>query len=370
MTQNANGSAELVRVPQAGEVAQQGFSSGQLEVRGETATSTLAAQARAAVEARFVMALRRPRDIDQVRVKLLAACSRRGFAEAAWYSKPVGKQYNEETGKWEDKYAEGLSIRFAEEAARVMGNLMPETYAIYDDPRKRIVRIATTDLESNLIYVKDITVEKSVERRSLRKGQQALGERYNSYGEKVYIVVASDDDMNKKESAIISKVMRDQINRMVPSDIKEECQRKIFETMENAASQDPAAEKKKVMDAFAAVGIEPKHLKEYLGHDLDTLSPPEIVKLRGIYSAIKEGETTWSSIMEQKNEGDGGGKPVDGDKPKEPPKAEEKPAEPQAKSKTSLADAAAKSKAKREGAQQQPELPTPGDKGGEPGGDG
>jgi len=42
----------------------------------ETASTAVAVQARAAVEARYKMALMRPRSWDDVRVRLLAACHR------------------------------------------------------------------------------------------------------------------------------------------------------------------------------------------------------------------------------------------------------------------------------------------------------
>ena len=70
----------------------------------ETTAGALAAQAKAAVEARYIMAMQRPRDWDQVRLSLLKECDRTNFAEVAIYRKPVGQGI------------EGPSIRFAEAA--------------------------------------------------------------------------------------------------------------------------------------------------------------------------------------------------------------------------------------------------------------
>ena len=123
----------------------------------ETASTAVAVQARAAVEARYKMALMRPRSWDEVRVRLLAACKRPGFAETARYAKPVG-----------GKSIEGPSIRFAEEALRAMGNAYVETMVVFDDDERRIVRVTVTDLEANLSYPHDITLRKTVERRRLK----------------------------------------------------------------------------------------------------------------------------------------------------------------------------------------------------------
>src|SRR4051812_13196904 len=75
---------------------------------GETASSALAAAAEAQVKAQYLVALNRPRDLDNVRSLLLKECERSTFAAAAIYSKPVG-----------GKKVTGPSIRFAESAKRI-----------------------------------------------------------------------------------------------------------------------------------------------------------------------------------------------------------------------------------------------------------
>src|SRR5258708_6569465 len=77
----------------------------------ETASTVLAAQAKAQIEARYVMAERHPRDLDVVRQRMLKECRRPVFAGVARYRKPIGKG------------VEGPSIRFAEAAIRLMGNI-------------------------------------------------------------------------------------------------------------------------------------------------------------------------------------------------------------------------------------------------------
>ena len=67
----------------------------------ETAGTVLAAQAKAQIEARYIMAERHPRDLDIVRAKLIKECKRPGFAAVARYLKPIGRG------------VEGPSIRFA-----------------------------------------------------------------------------------------------------------------------------------------------------------------------------------------------------------------------------------------------------------------
>lgn len=301
-----NGGPKAIAVPQAAErgtIVRQSFGGEELERIPETASTALAAQARAAVEARFIMAMQRPRSMEKVRVTILAACVRPFFADTAVYGKPVGKKLNKETGEWEQQYAYGLSIRFAEEAIRCLGNAMTETTTIYDDDERRIVRAAATDFETNVIHYKDVTVEKTVERRVLRKGQAALGQRENSYGDLVFIVAATEDEFTVKVGATSAKALRDKILMLIPSDIKEEGKALCFKTNADQDAINPEAARRKVIDGFAKVGVNPDQLAELLDHDLATILPGELQRLRAIYAGISEGESTWAEVINQKRDG-------------------------------------------------------------------
>src|SRR3990172_2535966 len=121
---------------------------------GEIAVSAAAAQAKAMVESRYYMALRQPRNWDQVRQDILHECKRPAFAKnkSAWYIKPIGKG------------VEGLGIRFVEVALRCMRNVLVETIMVHEDESKEILRVAVTDLEANVTYPLDVKVTKTVER--------------------------------------------------------------------------------------------------------------------------------------------------------------------------------------------------------------
>jgi len=345
---NGNGNGgQLVTVPKAGEIARQSFGSGEMERRAETASTAMAAQARAAIEARYVIAMQRPRDIMLARAKLLGDCRRPFFAEKAIYNKPIGDG------------VEGPSIRLAEAAARAMGNVFTDVFAIYDDSQKRIIRVVASDLEANITFAKDVTIHKTVERSRLRDGQNAIGQRVNSRGKPVFIVEATDDEILDRENALASKAMRTCLLRLVPGDILEEAMEQARATMRNATAKDPSAAKKGMCDAFGQLGITVAQLSEYLGHTVDTITPDEIVSMRTLFASIKDGETRWADAMENRRartEAQPEEKPAD-----KPP--ETKSAEP--KGQASLTDVAAKSREKREGkkAQEAPSVagePMPG----------
>lgn len=272
----------------------------------ETASTMAAAQGKAMVEARYVMAMRQPRNWDQVRHDILIECKRPSFAgnKSVYYIKPIGQG------------VEGLGIRFVESALRHMKNVLIEPVMIFEDESKEIQRVTVTDLESNITYSTDVRVSKTVERSKPMDDGTYISVRTNSYNKKVYTVTANDDDLLNKRGALISKAVRTLGLRIVPGDIQDEAIELIKSIRMDDAARDPAAERKKIVDAFGALGVKAVDLVEYLGHDLDQCSPAELVNLRGIYGAIRDGEATWGTVMDNKAEQAGEDK-------KEPPKMPE-----------------------------------------------
>lgn len=249
-------------------------------------SQALAVQARAQVEARFQVALMNPRSWDTVRQKVLTACKRTSFAEVARYQKPIG-----------GSKVVGPSIRFAEEVIRCMGNLEADTAVIHDDADQRLIRITVTDLESNVTYPTDVLIRKVVERSSLKEGQHTLGQRVNSSGKNVYLVEATEDDLQVKAAALASKALRTSSLRLFPGDILDEAMETVKETLRRADEQDPAAARKKICDAFWTLGVKPEDLVAYLEHQLDQCTPAELQELRNIFAAMKDGEARWADVM-------------------------------------------------------------------------
>lgn len=274
---------------------EQGFGAMTQHQQAELAGVAVAASARAEVESAYILALRNPRNEDDSRARILQVCKNLKFAEVAKYRKPVGKI--KKGNDWVQNYIEGPSIRFAEEAMRLWRNVKTLQNTIYDDPYKRIVKITVIDLESNLSYSKEFVIEKTVERKSA-VGREVIGERINSYGEKISIVVATEDEILNKEAALASKTIRNNGLRLIPDHIMNEAMEIIEATIKSGVDQDPQKAKRNVIDNFAKLNILPKQLEEFLGHPLDIINPSEIVDLKKIYTTIAEGNATWPEIME------------------------------------------------------------------------
>lgn len=272
-----------------GTTVTQGFGETGLTRTAETASAAVAAQATAAIQARYVMAMQRPRDIDEVRQKLIKECKRPGFARVARYRKPVGEGIV------------GPSIRFAEVAIRCMTNMFPEVVTTFDDRDKRIVRVSVTDLEANVTYSQEVVVEKTVERSKVPDGGEAISMRTNSAGKRTYLLAANEDDLLNKQNALISKALRNLGLRLVPGDLIDDAMAQVTKTQEDDDAKDPDAARKAVADSFLTFGVKAADLKAYLGHELGAATFAELVELRSVGMAIKDGETNWRDALDHKN---------------------------------------------------------------------
>ena len=275
----------------------------------ETALAAVQAQQQAMVQARFVMALQRRRNWEDVRVRVLNLCKSTAFAEEALYVKPIARTPDEwkEWTKQErlqnapSDWPRGFSVRFIEAALFEAGNFDCPTMTIWEDGDKRVTLVTVTDLERNSSYSRTITTPKTIERRKLKSGQAAIGVRENAAGDMIYITQATDDEVAMKEAAGVSKALRTLGEKLLPPHHKAEWRRQIEATIADKAVQDPEAAKKEILDGFFKIGIQPSEIERYLGHPVAALTPAEYVELRGVFAALRNGEATWTDAMEAKH---------------------------------------------------------------------
>lgn len=259
----------------------------------ETAAAALGARARADIEARTIVALNRPRDTFDFRRRLLDSCARREFAGLARYSKPLGG----------NKFAEGFTIRFAEECVRFYRNLDLSTMVVSEDDERRVVRCSVTDLESNVPWSTEVVVPKTVERRSTTKDDEVIRSRTNSTGQTVFIRRATEDEVANSQNRLCAKAMRNLILNHIPSDILEDAENAVLDTVKKQEAEeatDPTTVRKQVGDMFYRIGVTAQQLAEFLGHPFETMTPAELHVLRKVFNGMKSEGVTWAEVMEQK----------------------------------------------------------------------
>lgn len=246
------------------------------------------ARIRADAQVRTALALARPRDLDVVRERMLRDAARPGFAAVATWAMPRG-----------GKTLTGPSIRFAEAALRALGNVIVDVTILHEDDTERAGEVTVADLESNQLYRQGFTVAKTIERRKLPPGarqEDIVRARIGADGQTLYILRASDQDVLMTQNSVTSRIIRTLALRLAPGDLVEEALDACDQTRRRQDAQDPAAARKRIADAFGALGVSVGDLKVHLGHPLEQCSPAEMDALRGVYAAIKEGGTTWADV--------------------------------------------------------------------------
>lgn len=261
-------------------------------IHADPAAVAAAEMAREQIKLAYFMAVQSPRNQREAWLRILESCKRPTFAQKAIYSKPVG-----------GSKIEGPSIRLAEAIIREWRNIIVRTSIVYEDDQARRVSILVVDLESNLQLCREIVTPKTVERKHA-KDRDIVGERLNSSGERVFIVRATEDELANRESAAISKIVRNEGLRLIPADVVEDAIAEARRTRKQAAAQDPDFAIKRLVYRFGELRVSVADLERYLGAAIDKATPDQIDDLDGILQAITDRETTWSAVMEQKDAAD------------------------------------------------------------------
>lgn len=257
---------------------------------------TLAKREQSLLQGKLWAARQFPRNIETVETRLLHECKRPRLAEIARYSLPRG-----------EKKVEGWTIRFAEQAMRLFGNVEVRTLIISEDRDLRVIEVQIVDYETMVSESRQLTVSKTIERKQLKRGDEPVAERKNvTTGEVIYVVPATEADMLAKQNGIISRSKRNLILELMPPDVLYACERQVLATITDTAKSDPDASKRRMLEKFAEIGVTPAQLQVYLGFPIADLankliSGNKAAELLSLYEAIKGGETSWAQVMEGKN---------------------------------------------------------------------
>jgi hypothetical protein len=279
----------------------------EITIGGDTSHTAAAAVAAKEVEARIIAAHKWPRDVDLFREGVLKDCRRPGFAAIALYRKPVGRKKNE-SGKWEESFAVGFSVRFIESALQHFGNCHVISRVDWETSSQLKLVVGVLDVQKNIGYSTDVVLDKLVERKEVKQGRTVRGIRENSYGDRVYLIDATRDELRNIIGAERSKLMRDNGQRLLPRDILDEARALVEVTLATENARDPDAAKKKILDGFASLGVSAVMLKEYLGKGVEQVTAKDLVDLTSLHAGLKENEFSWADVMRaQKAEAEGEG---------------------------------------------------------------
>lgn len=221
----------------------------------------------------FYLAKAYPRDEDLVLAKILKACARPAIAETAIYCVERGKDK-----QGNPTYAKGPSIALAKLIAQMYGNFQFGTRQLSaaDAPASEIEAYAW-DLETNDRPTYEFTVEHI--RYSRKHGKTKLDDP-----QQIYEVV----------NARASRYLRKAIFDAIPAWLVEEAKSACVATMRKAAQQGNIQETlSKLFATFEAeFGINEASIVAQRNKARDQFTPDDVVELRGIYRALKDGDAS------------------------------------------------------------------------------
>lgn len=228
----------------------------------QSSAMTRVAESRAAqeVQAALVVAKRFPRDEYAAVERIKRAFSRIRLAEEGMYSFVKGEKI------------EDLSIRAAEALAQAWGNVTFGTVEVEQRDGESLMEAFCWDLETNVRITKHFVVKHE---RHTKRGVKRLSDPRD-----VYETTANQG----------SRRVRACILAAIPGDVVAIARDTVYRTLAGDTSEPREDRVRKMAEAFEhEYGVGVAMLEDYLGHKLSVVTDHELVRLRGVYTSIRDG---------------------------------------------------------------------------------
>ena len=211
----------------------------------------------AEAQGQLILAKKFPRDMAQAYSDLMEACKSQQFAESAFYSVP--------------NRGSGPSIRLAEEVARCYQNFEYGHRELSRGDGKSEVEVYAWDKQLNNRSVRQITI---------------IHELYTKNGIKK---LTNPVDIDNLIANIASKQMRGRILALMPKHLVASAVEACKLTLSGGNEKPLRDRVTDMVTAFGRGGVSPKMLEQYLDKKIDQLSSDDLIELRGVYNALKDG---------------------------------------------------------------------------------
>jgi hypothetical protein len=213
------------------------------------------------VQAAVFMAKRFPRDENFALSRINQSCQRKGLAEKAIYTYPKGGQN-----------VTGPSIRLAEAIAQAWGNIQCGVVELEQRPGESLCMSYCWDIETNFRDSKVFAVSHSIQ---TKKGTKMLTDPREIYEH------VANQGARRKRACILAVIPKDVVDSAM-----EACQRTLA-----AAYKEPLIDRlRKMVNVFQnEFSIPLESIEKYMGYKLDSFTEMDMVTLRGVYTALKEG---------------------------------------------------------------------------------
>ena len=207
-----------------------------------------------------------PRDQDWALRSALRECERKELAEAAQYEFPKG-----------DSVVKGPSIRLVEVLARHWGNITSGVDEIEAKDGETTIKSYAWDLENNVSDSKTFTVKHE---RTAGKGQNRR--TYKLTDERDIYEMVANKGARRKRACLLAVLPGWYVDAAVAA-----CEDTLKRSLTDGKSMEEVISS--LVSAFGEIGITPEQIEEKMSKEIGSLSKNDVVKLRHLYSAIKDG---------------------------------------------------------------------------------
>lgn len=213
------------------------------------------------VQVAMVAAKRFPRDVYASYNRIIQDCKRRTLAEKATYEYPRGGQT-----------VTGPSIHLARSIARSWGNLDSGFKVLEQSQKESTVMAYCWDLETNYRETKVFTVQHV---RETKKGAYPLTDSRD-----VYELIANQA-ARRERSCILS---------VIPQDVVDAAVGQCNATLQSDGKMTKEDAVREIIRLFQEqYGVSKDMLENYIGRKAEAFTSQSVVRLRGVYTAIKDG---------------------------------------------------------------------------------
>lgn len=214
------------------------------------------------IKGKMYLARQFPRDPDWSLQNVLRECERPELAESAQYEFPKG-----------ESVVKGPSIRLVEVLARHWGNIDSGVNEIEANDGSTMIKAYAWDLESNVSDEKTFSVKHE---RTTKRGSYKLTDERD-----IYEMVANKG-ARRKRACLLAVMPGWYVDAAVAA-----CEETLKKSMTNGRSMEDVIQS--LVSAFSEFAISPAQIEEKMGKEIGKLSKNDAVKLKHLYSAIKDG---------------------------------------------------------------------------------
>lgn len=260
-----------------------GFNGAEQSGLAQRAAAGSSSTARAELEAMCAMARLNPRNEHSALTSMINAAKRPLFAESATYSFPRGKK-QDNSGQWVDNYVTGPSVNLARPIATYWGHIRFGFRIVDDDEDYIGLEGFAHDLQTGAYCTMPARFKKLVQRK--------VGTGRDRKTEWVKPDERDLRELVNKQGAIL---VRNCVLSVVPPDIVDavlqECDKTLHDKESGALKDSREDTVRKLVLGWAEFGVTAAELEAVLGHPMAQITPDELVRLRGMFRSIRDGNT-------------------------------------------------------------------------------